>query len=123
MRKGLLVFLICTSLGSVGQRKMDTVKVFMLVSDTATNFAVGFDVTGKPSGSIPIRHHQVPYYQYGYSVRERHNEAEGEIDPGYYADIVWKDFWVHKLYLNDNKFTLSKNIVVWLSIDINQKAR
>jgi hypothetical protein len=72
----------------------DTVKVIMVVCDTA-------------------RVHGSAYWQYGYEVRKKRSNDEGQIDPYFYFGHIETFRWEHIEYLDKNKKQLSKNIIVW----------
>src|ERR1035437_2630239 len=61
--------------------KYDTVKVIMLVCDTGK--IISYTFLTDTLSHIAVTKDAV-YWQFGYSVREKHNTAEGVIDPGFY---------------------------------------
>ena len=94
------------------QRQKDTISVVMVIADTIhyTNYTPKINKKNyfDKAGEL--------FWVSGYSVREKHNTDEGQIDPYISGDYVSQDSWVHILYLDGNKKPLSKNIVVWQSV-------
>jgi hypothetical protein len=104
----IAVLFVCLSVK--GQIK-DTVPVMLLVADTMhyTNYTPQLN-----KGNYFDKSGDVSWVK-AYSVREKHNEAEGLLDPYMCGNCVYKDYWQHLYYLDANKKPLSKSIIVWLS--------
>lgn len=100
----LAITMLCAVSVRAQERGKDTIKVVMLVCDTS-------DYSGNKINALG----QV-FWVYGYSVGEKHNEAEGVTDPGFYMGRVWKDYRVHLQYLDDKKRPLLKSYLVWQSV-------
>lgn len=91
----------------------DTIPCFMLCSDTSFTL----DTLSKFPKVITLRRYTYEeiFWLHGYEVREKHNESEGVIDPGFYMGRVYKDYYIHKEYIGYDKKPLSKNVVVWVA--------
>lgn len=96
------------------EEELDTVPVIMLCSDTVLDRAtstMGFFYEldkAKNDGRIP-------FWMKGYSVREKHNTAEGVVDLGFSINTHYCDYWQHLYFLDEYKHPLSKRILVWQS--------
>lgn len=112
----LLIFFSGSVIGQTRQR--DTVKVIMRVCDTSHNLLKGYNfATRKPvEESAPLS--TSAFWQYGYSVREKHNEREDSMNADFCANCNWKDYWVHLFYLDDNKLPLYNKLIVWMATDL-----
>ena len=97
----------------------DTVKVIMLLSDTSTHksWVLLLDKNATVKEAISP---YIPYcfWEYGYSVREKHNTDEDSIDPYFTYGYKCRDYFIHKFYLDENKNPLNKNYIVWQSQQI-----
>lgn len=130
----LAAILLLCAVFCQAQRQQDTVKVVLLSSDTAhyykeyMQFQTCEDVGCKDTTQkhkMYISHfknvkedrgnhgHGQSYWVYGYSVREKHNTDEGQIDPYHAFGYVSRDYWVHIFYLDDKKQPLKSTIIVW----------
>lgn len=127
----LLISLIFASLILFGQREIDTVKVTLLVCDTAKPFYVNtystFDTLINDFWIGHIEYDTIyydsnfkVYWTFGYEIREKHNTIEGIIDPYFnkcYKDgkevDCYHDYWVHIKYLNFNKQEFPKEVIIW----------
>lgn len=132
-----LYCLLCAfiSVGVYGQRETDTVKVILLVCDTARPIYVshyatfdsltssGWVGTTKTDTSYLDYSHQV-WWRFGMEVLEKHNTAEGKIDPGGSICVnerghivdCYHDYWVHKEYLDEIGYKLPKGLIIWQSV-------
>lgn len=122
------------------ERKKDTIKCFVLFSDTSLQMYITEDKRmpiiydtgthvfpgfGYKQDTSYYKDFQV-YPSYFYSVRELHNTAEGQTDPDGQMCIrngevvpCWHDYYQHIFYLDKNKQKLHQNIVVWQAIEVN----
>lgn len=115
-----LIFLFY-SYSSFAQRDIDTVRVLMLVCDTLHNRPFNNPIPNS------ISYNQPPvYWMFGYSVREKHNTAEGVADSGGSMCVdngmivpCYHDYWMHIKYLDIKKNKLPNNIIVWDSKTTN----
>lgn len=96
MKKIILIIGIFLNTPIFSQQK-DTVKCFLLVSDTSASSA----------------DHAVWWIQ-AYDVREKHNTAEGQMDP-MFCPNCWQDYWKHLYYVDrfERKLLPSK-YCVWI---------
>jgi hypothetical protein len=102
----LLAILLLCAVSGQAQRKLDTVRVLILYSDTTYK------------GISPTQSTFV------LSVREKHNTGEGVMDSGAAACVdshgrivpCYNDYWKHLYYLTENKKPINKNWVVWESV-------
>jgi len=104
----LILALLCT-MDAKGQTR-DTIPCLMLVCDTANTLPIFWEDYGilyrlKPWEVVWIM---------GFEIREKHNTAEGCIDPGLTPGI-WRDYYEHVAYLDSKKKPLAKSVVVWMS--------
>ena len=121
----------------------DTIPVTMLVSDTSHYYYSYWQESTYTEDSIMIygkhistRHYDsicedrgqqnfMVFRMNGYSVRERHNTSEGEMDPGgmecfdEHGHLIdcFHDYWLHVRYLDSNKKPLKSTIIVWQSLN------
>ena len=93
----------------------DTVKVIMLVCDTVLNRPMGSSLNFKNNYEGQFFYYRQPpvYWQFGYSVREKHCCVNGNTSN--YSIYQPVPYYTHIEYLDDKKKPLSKNIVVWQS--------
>lgn len=82
------------------QRELDTVKVYILYSIKGCENCMALST-------------------FAYSIREKHNTDEGQIDPYHSYGYVSSDYWVHVRYIGRYKTPLPSNYIVWDSKDIN----
>jgi len=139
LQLGIAAILLLCAVFCQAQRKQDTVKVVLLVCDTAKIMKIGWDyfkedtaatrryadtTTDKYFGYIgkwtrDTTWHEPSrsvYWVYGYSVREKHNTDEGKLDPYHSFGYVSRDYWVHIFYLDDKKQPLKSTVIVWQSV-------
>ncbi len=85
----------------LGVSETDTIKVVMLVSDTAKYFTGGSLIIDKVTWIT------------GYEVRNKYCCANGNTSElAYYSPVP---YYTHNHYLDDKKQKLKSNIVVWMS--------
>jgi hypothetical protein len=134
---GIAAILLLCAVFCQGQRQQDTVKVVLLASDTAHyyNEYMQFQSCEDVGCKDTTQKHQMyvshfknvkedrgnhgygqSYWVYGYSVREKHNTDEGQIDPYHAFGYVSRDYWVHIFYLDDKKQPLKSTVIVWQSV-------
>lgn len=134
---GIAAILLLCAVFCQAQRQQDTVKVVLLSSDTAHYYNeymqfqscedVGCKDTTQKHKKYISHYKNVkedkgnygygkPYWTYGYSVREKHNTDEGQIDPYHSFGYVSRDYWVHIFYLDDKKQPLKSTVIVWQSV-------
>ena len=101
LRSSLLLISILSTLFCQAQRERDTVRVVILVCDTASTSSSPYETA----------------WRFGYSIRELHNTSEGNIDPGWCANCNWQDYWKDlNIYLQENKVPVPKSWIVWQSV-------
>lgn len=107
-------------------RKQDTIKCFVLYSDTTLRNTITKDYHTIVENKFGIYEYKkdTSYYinyqvypSYFYSIRELHNTGEYSIDPGSCSGC-YHDYYQHIQYLDKNKQKLSLNIVVWQAIEV-----
>lgn len=134
---GIAAILLLCAVFCQAQRQKDTVKVVLLVADTShyyseyMQFQSCEDVKCKDTTQkhkMFISHYKnikedkgnsgygQSYWVYGYSVREKHNTDEGQIDPYHSFGYVSRDYWVHTFYLDDKKQPIKPTLIVWQSV-------
>lgn len=99
---------------------LDTIKVIILVCDTTptkfdTKFTIYRDETNGYKIGESINHVPYVFWKTAYSVREKHCCINGYT--GIYALYQPEPYYIHQYYLDDKKQSLSKNIIVWQSIE------
>lgn len=95
MRYLLLVVIVFCGCKCNAQTKYDTVKVYMLLTDSTRG------VLGLPKCTVA-------YSEYGYEVLKFVPHHWNNFDNEVY------DNWEHYQYLDEKKRKLNKNIIVWL---------
>jgi hypothetical protein len=129
------ILLLCAVFSQAQSRKIDTIKVVLLVSDT-THYISEYQVWQSceqagcktPHNSNLFSHFKTIktdegnggygncYWTYGYSVREFHygNEFVNEAS-------CWNcpDYWKHLYYLNDKKKSVKNTgLIIWQSVPV-----
>ena len=122
------VLCVFISVGVYGQRETDTVKVVMLMCDITQNDTIKMvfitDIKDSTLFFDRIKLSHFVYWQFGLEVLEKHNTAEGKIDPGHSMCVdergqivdCYHDYWVHVKYLNNKGKELPKKYIVWQSV-------
>jgi len=132
-----LYCLLCAfiSVGIYGQKEIDTVKVVLLVCDMTKPIYVNnyytFDslinngwVGHLENDTTYLDYSHQVWWRHGLEILEKHNTAEGKIDPrgsicidsrGQIVDC-YHDYWVHVKYLDEVGYEFPKGIIIWQSI-------
>lgn len=95
----------------------DTQRIVMMVSDTAIIRVID-SVSRK---ELSRRYDPGVFWIFGYVIREKHNTAEGEVDPGGQICVdqsgkqipCFQDYWKSVGLLDQRKKPLPGSIVIW----------
>lgn len=100
----------------IAPRKRDTIQVLMLLCDTLLYASSTMGYFSEEAQAM--NDGRAAFWDFGYSVREIHNEQEGRIDWYFDHQRAPQDYGVHLYYLNSRKQPLAKNIIVWQRMNV-----
>jgi len=99
----------------------DTIPIVMLICDTFSVKPFGNRLYESSTHEYTAMAFPVVYWQFGYEVKRLMPNGLNFLTMPSNEPIIENGAWQHILYLDRDKKPLSKNIIVWQSIELKTK--